>query len=71
MIKENKNIKYLIGNNTLDLKSTIPYSDIFCDFLDNFSKALDSYPQIRKFPDLKTLFTIERIFFLYRLYSSK
>tara|TARA_B100000686_G_C16763634_1_gene960393 strand:- start:1015 stop:2208 length:1194 start_codon:yes stop_codon:yes gene_type:complete len=55
MIKENKNIKYLIGNNTLDLKSTIPYSDIFCDFLDNFSKALDSYPQIRKFPDLKTL----------------
>ncbi len=55
MIKENKNIKYLIGNNTLDLKSTIPYSDIFCDFLDNFSKTLDSYPQIRKFPDLKTL----------------
>ena len=54
-MKNNSKVKYLVGDKKLNLKSTLPYNDLLCNFLDYLSKELDSHYLIKKYPDIKTL----------------
>ena len=33
-MKNNSKVKYLVGGKKLNLKSTLPYNDLLCNFLD-------------------------------------
>ena len=54
MIINNK-VKYLVGNKKVNLRAVLPYNTLICNFLGEFSKQLDLFPSIRKYPDIKTL----------------
>jgi len=54
-MQNNNKVRYLVGDKKLNLKSTLPYNDLLCNFLDNLSKELDSHHLIKKYPDIKTL----------------
>ncbi len=48
-------VKYLVGDGKIISDATEPFSKEVCIFLDKFSKELNKFKDIRKFPDLKTL----------------
>jgi len=49
-----KNCIFLIGNNKISKKTTIPFDKIICDFFDNLSKSILQSKEAKKFPDLIT-----------------
>jgi len=54
-MKDLKNIKYLVGNKLQSKKTTTPYHKKICDFLSDFSEDLNSSPECKNYPDIKTL----------------
>tara|TARA_Y100000590_G_scaffold213372_1_gene241784 strand:- start:49168 stop:50358 length:1191 start_codon:yes stop_codon:yes gene_type:complete len=50
-----KKIEYLIGENKINKVSIIPFDNKICDFLNTLSNELNSFKEIKKYPDLKTL----------------
>ncbi len=54
MINSDK-VKYLVGGKEVNSKGVLPYNNLICDFLSEFSKQLDLFPFIKKYPDIKTL----------------
>ena len=54
-MKTNKKIEYLVGEEKINLKATIPYNDLLCDFLKNFSIELNLHPLSKKYSDIKAL----------------
>lgn len=55
MFKKNNKIECLVGKNIPDTRPFIPYDDLICEFLANFSLELKKNKKIEKFPELKTL----------------
>ena len=53
--KMESKVNYLVGDNKIFNKSTIPYDNIICEFLSEFSKELMKNKISNKFPDIKTL----------------
>lgn len=47
-------IRYLVGNEILEVKQLAIYSDIVCEFLDSLSRELRNDVDARKFPDILT-----------------
>ena len=55
MTKNLNNFKYLVGNKSINKKTTIPYDKTICDFLGDLSKDLNSSAESKKYPDIKAL----------------
>ena len=48
-------VKYFLGNNDYCPKPFLPFSENVCDFLDSFSKELNSKNVFKDYPELKSL----------------
>ena len=48
-------INYLVGSDKIAVESTVPFNNIVCKFLAEFSKELIKNKKSNKFPDVKTL----------------
>lgn len=51
---KSNNIKYLFGNEKIDVLPNIPYKTECCDFLDSLSKAIRSDSEAKQYPDIIT-----------------
>ncbi len=54
-MKTNKKIKYLVGEEKINQRATIPYNNLLCDFLKSFSIELNLHPLSKKYSDIKAL----------------
>ena len=54
-MKNNRDIEYLVGNNSISNMAIEPYNDEVCNFLGDFSKMLFKSKYANKYSDLKTL----------------
>ena len=66
-------VKYFLGNKNYCPKPFLPFSENVCDFLDSFSKELNSKNVFKDYPELKSLsfwcrkkniLNLKKIFFL-------
>ena len=48
-------INYLVGSDKIAGEATVPFNNIVCEFLAEFSKELIKNKKSNKFPDVKTL----------------
>ena len=48
---KNNQIEYIVGDKKITNKTLEPFSDKICNFLDEFSKKLNSHPKSREFSD--------------------
>lgn len=55
MSSNEQKIQYLVGNENFTNDASIPYNDLVCEFLDNFSKELFNSKLSKEFPDLGAL----------------
>ncbi|PHR69815.1 MAG: acyl-CoA reductase [Arcobacter sp.] len=51
-LKKHDNVQYLIGEQVLELKPFVPYDDLLCDLLCDFSKSLLKNKQAQEYPDV-------------------
>ncbi len=54
-MKNNRDIEYLVGNNSISNMAIEPYNEEVCNFLGDFSKMLFKSKYANKYSDLKTL----------------
>ncbi len=54
-MKNNSDIEYLVGNNSISNMAIEPYNEEVCNFLGDFSKMLFKSKYANKYSDLKTL----------------
>ena len=50
-----KNVEYLVGNLKIVPWHTVPYDNLVCDFISDFSIDLSFQKKIRNYPDIKAL----------------
>jgi len=50
-----KNVEYLVGNLKIVPSHTVPYDNLVCDFISDFSIDLSFKKKIRNYPDIKAL----------------
>jgi len=53
--KDKNELKYLVGNNRFSNRSTLPFNDNVCEFLNDFSTNMIANKNAKKYPDIITL----------------
>ena len=54
-MSKNNQIEYIVGSKKIIKKTLEPFSDKICNFLNKFSKKLNSHPKSREFSDIRAL----------------
>ncbi len=53
-LPENSHIEYLVGQSEIDVRPMVPYNDLVCEFLNEFSSILRKNRNVAKYPDIAT-----------------
>ena len=50
-MRENK-VRYVVGNESVSVRPRVPFDDLVCQFLDDFSKEILRDPALKSYPDV-------------------